>query len=61
MLFLTLNIRKGGAGTPADILNEQSRKGFWAKVKASKPYFMTDTIISDVEALALQCNIPLTD
>lgn len=47
--------------SPADILNEQARKGFWARVKASKPYFMTDTIISDVEALALQCNIPLTD
>ena len=47
--------------SPADILNDAARKGFWAKVKASKPYFMTDTIISDIEALAIQCNLPLTD
>lgn len=50
-----------GAWTFADILNDAARKGFWAKVKASKPYFMTDTIISDIEALAIQCNLPLTD
>jgi hypothetical protein len=45
--------------SPADILNEQSRKGFWAKVKDSKPYFMAPEIIQSVEQLAVQCNLPL--
>lgn len=45
--------------SPVDILNEQARRGFWAKVKASKPYFMTPEIIQSVEQLAVQCNLPL--
>ncbi len=45
--------------SPADIADETLRKGFWAKVKASKPYFMTPEIIKAVEQLAVQCNIPL--
>lgn len=44
----------------ADLLNDVSRKQFWAKVKNSKQvYFLTPEIIQAVENLALSCNLPL--
>lgn len=47
------------AWTLADIVNDNARKAFWAKVKNSKAYFLTPEIIQAVESLALSCNLPL--